>query len=317
MDLLRDEGRIASVARRSRGGESRRGRFMGAVSDFLGRFFGGKGLPLEELARRLGKTSAAVRAVRAEYRRFAIPKKSGKMRDIDAPSAELKALQRTILRKVLAKVAAHEGCTGFERGRSIATHAALHAGSTVLVRMDLKDFFPSTSEARVRQYFRKIGWSKPAADELVRLCCYGGGLPQGAPTSPRLSSVVNFGMDAALARAAEKRGARYSRYADDLAFSFSSDDAGQVRTLIGTVRWILRKNGYRVNGKKRVRILRRHQRQIVTGLVINDGVHLPREKRRKLRAIEHRLRMDGKCSLTPQQVDGWRALEAMVERVNE
>ncbi|MBX3380644.1 MAG: RNA-directed DNA polymerase [Phycisphaeraceae bacterium] len=289
---------------------------MGIVAEFFGRFFGDKGLSLEELARRLGKTPEAVRAVRVEYRRFTVPKKSGKLREIDAPSAELKALQRTILRKVLAKLAAHEGCTGFERGRSIATHAALHAGSAVLMRMDLKDFFPSTSEARVRQYFRKIGWSKPAADELVRLCCYGGGLPQGAPTSPRLSSVVNFGMDKALTRAAEKHGARYSRYADDLAFSFSSDDAGEVRALVAAVRWILRKSGYRVNGKKRIRILRQHQRQVLTGLVINDGVHLPRQKRRKLRAIEHRLKMEGKCSLTQKQVVGWRALEEMVERVN-
>lgn len=295
---------------------------MGVVAEFFGRLFGGKGLPLEELARRMGMTPSALRAVRVEYKRFSIPKKSGARREIDAPSAELKAVQRTILRKVLAKLAVHEGCTGFERGRSIATHASVHAGSAVLVRMDLKDFFPSTSEARVREYFRKIGWSKGAADELVRLCCWsgsgsgGGGLPQGAPTSPRLSSVVNFGMDAALARAAEKRGARYSRYADDLAFSFASDDAGEVRALIGTVQWILWKNGYRVNGKKRIRILRRHQRQIVTGLVINDGVHLPREKRRKLRAIEHWLRMGEKSSMTQKQVEGWRALEAMVERVN-
>lgn len=289
---------------------------MGFISNFLGRIFGAKGLSLEELARRIGKPGIAIGAVRTEYKRFSIPKKSGGRRDIDAPSAQLKALQRSILRKVLAKLSVHEGCTGFERGKSIATHAAVHAGSAVLVRMDLKDFFASTTEARVKEYFQTIGWSNAAAAELVRLCCFEGGLPQGAPTSARLSSVVNFGMDAALARAAENRGARYSRYADDLAFSFVSDDAGEVRSLITTVRQILRMNGYRVNRKKRIRILRRHQRQAVTGLVINNGVHLPREKRRKLRAIEHRLRTGENSSMTREQVEGWRALDAMVERVN-
>ncbi|MFO0785775.1 MAG: hypothetical protein U0573_05440 [Phycisphaerales bacterium] len=60
-----------------------------------------------------------------------------------------------------------------------------------------------------------------------------------------------------------------------------------------------------------------HQRQAVTGLVIKEGVHLPRELRRKLRAVEHRLRVSGKCSMTPKQIAGWRALQGMVEKVNE
>ena len=59
---------------------------------------------------------------------------------------------------------------------------------------------------------------------------------------------------------------------------------------------------------------RRHQRQVVTGLVVNARPQLPRALRRRLRAVEHRLRTGRAATLTPEQLDGWRALEAMIEK---
>jgi len=60
-------------------------------------------------------------------------------------------------------------------------------------------------------------------------------------------------------------------------------------------------------------IRRRHQRQLVAGLVVNDGVGLPRETRRRLRAVKHRLATDGRASLTEGQLAGWKALQHMIE----
>src|SRR5262249_44280484 len=153
----------------------------------------------------------------------------------------LKTIQRRILRRLLGRLRCHPAATGFERGRSIVTNARAHVGKAVVVQMDLKDFFTSTTTRRVRKYFRKTGWNREAADLLIRLCTHQGGLPQGAPTSPRLSNLVNYRLDARLARLAGRRrlydprtgqrigsreiGAKYTRYADDLTFSFQSDDA--------------------------------------------------------------------------------------------
>jgi hypothetical protein len=72
--------------------------------------------------------------------------------------------------------------------------------------------------------------------------------------------------------------------------------------------------GYRLHGRKKLRIRRRHQQQNVTGLVVNAGVRLPRKTRRWLRAIEHHLRTNRLATLTPQQLAGWRALCHMVAR---
>ncbi len=289
----------------------------------LGRLFGlGKAgdsgppgrLGLPELARRLGMTDAALAAVRVSYQEFQIPRRSGKPRTINAPSPELKKVQRTILRRLLSRLKAHPAATAYERGHSIATHASLHARQSVVVRIDIHDYFTRTTADRVRMYFRTIGWDKAAAARLTELCTLNGGLPQGAPTSPRLSNLVNWAMDAPLHHIAEKLGARYSRYADDLTFSFAEDDQKKIHSAIGCTKAVLEGLGYEMHLQGKLLIRRRdYERQLVTGLVVNDGVRLPRERRRWLRAVEHRMARGGKATLTAAQLAGWRAYESMIE----
>jgi len=49
---------------------------------------------------------------------------------------------------------------------------------------------------RIQKYLRKIGWDKQCANLLTKLCTYDKGLPQGAPTSPKLSNLANYVIDA-------------------------------------------------------------------------------------------------------------------------
>lgn len=287
--------------------------------EFIQRLLAGKprGRPLAELCRRLGVTPEELAAVPVEYHQFTIPKRSGAPRQIDAPAPPLKRLQRQILRRVLARLPAHPAALGFERGVSFVDHARLHAGRPLIVRMDLRDFFPSIGAHKVKQYLHAIGWSGEAVKALVRLCCHQGELPQGAPTSPRLANLVNIELDARLSAAAEQLGALYSRYADDLVFSFAEDAPRAARALITLTRLIIAEEGYALNRAKGPRVLRAHQRQTITGLVVNDGPpRLSRETRRWLRAVEHRaatVASSGKRpTLTPLQREGWRALAQMV-----
>ena len=50
----------------------------------------------------------------------------------------------------------------------------------------------------------------------------------------------------------------------------------------------------------------------MTGLVFNDRPDLPRETRRWLRAVEHRLRTTGRATLAPAQLAGWKAYRVEV-----
>ena len=67
--------------------------------------------------------------------------------------------------------------------------------------------------------FRSLGYSNHVAFYLGSICCVDGHLPQGAPTSPVLSNIIAHHLDNRLLGVARKMGYKYTRYADDLAFS--------------------------------------------------------------------------------------------------
>jgi len=292
--------------------------------------FPGSGYGVDELARRLGVHETRLRVMQPQYHPFTVPKRHGGQRRILAPEPKLKTLQRRILRRLLGRLKAHPAAMGFERGRSIVHNARAHQGQAVVLRFDFREFFPSTRARRVKRYFRRIGLNRPAATLLSRLCTCEGGLPQGAPTSPRLSNLVNYRLDARLAGMAAKLGAVYTRYADDVTISLAEDDKRKICYLKKFLYRVVEAEGYRLHHRKKQSVRRRHQCQTVTGLVVNDRVNLPRHVRRWLRAVEHRAqsqrsvslssyepfdRRPRKCpTLTPAQLEGWRALRSMVER---
>jgi RNA-directed DNA polymerase len=288
-------------------------------------------LGVDELVRRLGVGERELRDLPVSYRSLTLPKRTGGVRSLAVPSSALKAMQRRILRGLLRNLLAHPCATGFERGHSIVTNARPHVGQELVIKLDLKDFFGSTSAGRVEHYFHRIGWNAEAAALLVRLCTHAGGLPTGAPTSPRLSNLVNYRLDARLDALARCYGMSYSRYADDLTFSgpairhyphhnpktlapLPPESPARVNDIINRVKRILARDGYTLHTDKKLRIARRHDRQIVTGLVVNEKVQLPRATRRWLRAVEHRLATSSEATLTPAQLAGWRALGEMVEK---
>jgi hypothetical protein len=121
-------------------------------------------------------------------------------------------------------------------------------------------------------------------------------------------------MDARLSRAALHFNAGCTRYADDITFSFDHDDSSAIHGLLRLVKEIVGAEGYVVHRKKKFCIRRRHQRQVVTGLVVNRRVNLPRATRRLLRAARHRAKLGRGCTFGAEQLAGWTALEAMVAK---
>src|SRR5207248_3235965 len=110
-----------------------------------------------------------------------------------------------------------------------------------------------------------------------------GVLPQGAPTSPDLSNHAARRLDLRLAGLARRRKLTYTRYADDLTFS------GVVTPRVQrAIEHIVRDSGFSPNESK-LRYLQSHQRQSVTGVVVNEKVNVPRERRRWLRQEVHYL----------------------------
>lgn len=249
-------------------------------------------------------------ATRVHYVTFTVPKRSGGTRQLNAPHRLLLDVQGWILDHIVNRLPVESAAQGFLVGRSILTNAQPHVGKAVVVNMDLESFFPSITFPRVRSVYERVGYSPAVATLLALLCTecprrlveYAGrtyyvatgprGLPQGAPTSPGLSNQVARRLDRRLGGLAAKLNLTYTRYADDLTFSGGPDLNERVGYLMACVRHIAQEERFAVNEKKS-RVLRRNTAQIVTGLVVNDRVGVPREEVRRIRAILHRAQAEG------------------------
>ena len=211
-----------------------------------------------------------------------------KVRWIEAPDGELKRLQRRLLDQVLYDLAPTPWAHGFIKGRSIVSNAAAHCGREWVISLDIKDFFPSVTRESVVAVLSELNVDPEQCQILGDIVTRRHRLPQGAPTSPHLANLTVRTMDRRLHAMARARGWNYTRYADDM--SFSGD--GKYWTVLAAARDIVSSEGFRL-AERKTTIRGRHQRQSVTGLVVNEKVSIPREKRRLLRAMLHKVATAG------------------------
>lgn len=154
------------------------------------------------------------------YVRIEIPKNSdpSQMRELDIPISQLKGIQKAINRKILAEYSVDDCVHSYVTSRSILTATRELCPGRAILKVDLKDFFPTISFVRVLGLFRSLGFSGPASYILARLTTYENRLAQGAPTSPAISNLIVRGMDCRLKRLAETWQMKYLRYSDDMFF---------------------------------------------------------------------------------------------------
>ncbi len=251
------------------------------------------------------------RLYRSRWLPKAGPNPARKFRLLEVPLSGLMRVQRTITRELLNRIPPHDAAHGFRPGRSILTNARPHCGRRVVLRFDLRDFFPSVSAAKVRAVFAAVGYPEEVAEALTGLCTTrlptaewdarphptpdGGDhatgvrlrqrhLPQGAPTSPALANLCAFELDVRLAALAAELDATYTRYADDLTISGNDDLSRSALRVRRLVTEIAAEEGFAVNPHK-TRILRQSQRQMVAGVVVNVRPNGTRSDFDELKAI--------------------------------
>ncbi len=230
------------------------------------------------------------------YNNFTIPKKSGGYRFIKSPCLILKKIQK-ILSEVLLEVhnpkpSAH----GFNREKSILTNAQPHVGKRHVFNIDLEGFFDSINFGRVRGMFmgRPYNLPKAPATVLAQICCFKGILPQGAPTSPIISNMICAKLDSYLLKLAKRYCCTYTRYADDITFSFSCKYEGLPSHIVTFEKGeavpgieltkVIEENGFKINYNK-VRICTGSQRKEVTGLTVNERPNVKRRYVKQIRSM--------------------------------
>lgn len=230
------------------------------------------------------------------------------VRLIEAPKRRLKSVQRNILSGILDHVPPHPSCCGFRQGGSIVDYATPHVGKSIVLKMDLRDFYPTITVNRICAIYASLGFPETVSRLLAHLSTTAtprelwpsdGGdiqlryleslytarhLPQGAPTSPALANLAAYRLDCRLAGLAKHVGVDYTRYADDLAFSGGDAFRRIAKRFSISVSAIVLEEGFQVNYRK-TRIMRAATRQRLAGLVVNQGLNIQRRDYDRLKAI--------------------------------
>ncbi|VXC34524.1 conserved hypothetical protein [Flavobacterium sp. 9AF] len=246
----------------------------------------------------------------SHYYTFEIAKKSGGKRKIAAPKKGLKKLQNWILTSILSKIALQDEVHGFTSKRSIVSNAQPHIGKTVVVNMDLKDFFPSVHYKRVKGLFSTLGYSEQIASILALLCTQAETkqvtldnvlyyvqqgnrvLPQGSPASPAISNLIAYKLDKRIKGLAKRYGFTYTRYADDLTFSSDTATDKDIAALLHFAKKISTSEDFTVHPDK-VHVMKQSRQQKVTGVVVNEKPNIDRNRLRQFRALLHQIKNKG------------------------
>jgi len=168
---------------------------------------------------------------------------------------------------------------GYVRNRSIRTNAKRHLAKKLILRFDIKDFFGSINEEKVKEIFEKLGFQNEISELLTKLTTHEKKLAQGFCTSPLLANIYCTNMDFAFEELAESMNCTYTRYSDDCYFSSNNVLPSQIE-----IANILSIFGFKLNLKK-WKIMKKGGNQYVTGLTVVDKLNprIPRRIKNQIR----------------------------------
>lgn len=251
-----------------------------------------------------------VKSASSYYKYFAIKKRRGGLRRIMSPYSELRDVQTWIKENILDKIELPNCVKAFVKGRNIMENAKMHEGRKYILKVDITNFFESIGVRQVYVAFRKMGYDSSVAAWLANLCTakiedykyeqledqeeiqklfndlYHKSEPflvQGAPTSPGLANIICNRMDKRMMGLANKHGFTYSRYADDMTFSADKKDR---LPKVSMIRKIVKTEGFHLNEEK-IELLHEGNRQIVTGLLVDNHVRVPGRYKKDIKRHIH------------------------------
>jgi hypothetical protein len=243
------------------------------------------------------------------YTQFHIPKHSGGMRTITAPTEELKQVQRSLLdlmQKQL-QILPHTAAHAYSSGRSTVTAMRLHQSyrNNWFTKLDIKDFFPSFKRNKLawllsdvfpfrfllRNFLEVL---EIDTDDFLRVFTYNDELPQGAPTSPYLTNMLMVPFDYHMMTLAKDNSYCYTRYADDLLISCKEKPS--LEGLQDTVESLLNETtdgALRLN-KNKTRLGSRAGRNWNLGIMLNEQNKLTigSRQQKRCKAMVHSFLMD-------------------------
>lgn len=188
-----------------------------------------------------------------------------RFRTITPSLKELKRLQKACNKQIFQRLDFPACALGSIKGHCNVENAKHHQGKKYRLKVDLKDFFPSTRPSKVRDSLINNGFSQETAGILTRIVTYKNCLPQGAPTSPYVSNLVLIDTDKILMEYCKNSGIKYTRFVDDLVFSSEKDFRSEAAEIIQI---ISNSSGYKVAREK---VFYRENELEITGVLVKNN----------------------------------------------
>lgn len=217
-----------------------------------------------------------------QYRVARIPKGTGKFREVYiASKKDARRLRELLplLEDILIDTDNEEVNYAFVKGRNCALNALQHTGLRYTLSLDLKDFFANVRREHV---------SHIIPSDILDQCLIDGVPHQGLPTSPLIATIAFLACDQKILDSLNKNGIKsvYTRYADDLTFSFN--DINHKEAILTIARKSIEYFGFKINERKTTLQDCNNGRVIITGIAIDgNNIQSTRRTRRKIRAAKH------------------------------
>lgn len=202
-----------------------------------------------------------------------------KNRIIHIPCDELKAKQRFFLNAIKWL---------YPYKADTLNSAKMHSGKKWILKMDIKSFYDSVPSHEIQRVVskvcRRINQYNNSLSYLS-LVTINGKLPTGAPTSSHIANACFKRIDKEIMSISSAFVVDYTRYVDDLTFSSYCKETLEI--VEKRVAAILEFYGYKIN-KMKTKYISDNKQQNILGLVVNNyQVRLPKDFKRKIRAMLH------------------------------
>lgn len=227
------------------------------------------------------------------YTSFQIPKKAtGQFRTVCEPKHELKKLQKKINSRIFELVEfplyLQGGIRDIDDARDYVKNSQIHLKPSVLVTVDIKNFYPNIHRNLVHDVFQYfLGFHPDVAEILTKLTTINDRVPQGGCCSSYLANLIFYSEEFKLVVKLRKKGWRYSRLLDDITIS-SVIDVDDHISPIKDIAALCKKFGLNLNNSKTDVNHRKNgiRNLSVTGVWIGHGIaKLKKDERRHIRHL--------------------------------
>ena len=191
----------------------------------------------------------------------------------------MKEIQRWLLDNIFYKIPISQYAKAYTPKRGIRDHVKYHTNEDVVITLDIENFFNELNSYMLEECLLSKGYSSQVSNLITKICTLEECLPQGAPTSPRISNILLLDFDNAIAKYTKEKKIKYTRYADDIAISGTIENPQEIILVVENE---LKKLSLNLNASK-TNIMHRGNRQIISGIVVNQKAQIPREIRYELK----------------------------------